>query len=459
MSTHRRPLRVLFAAAEAVPYSKVGGLADVAGSLPQALAQMGHDVRLVTPLHGDRQPPGQWVTTFPITTLGQQEEAVIHRDADNGVTAYLVESPRYFRRPAVYGQPDDLQRYWFFCQTVLELPRRLSWSPDILHCHDWHAAPLAFGLRNRAWGDPAYQATSSLLTIHNLRYRGPDELADFLCQGIYYSDLINTVSETYAREILTPEFGEGLDSLLRLRQGDLAGIVNGLDYREFDPARDPYLASHFDAGTVQNRAGNLQALLERMGMQPEPVRPTIGMVGRLTEQKGVDLALEALEPLLAEERLRLIVLGQGEKKYADMLADMQRRFPQLVGFMQAFDEGVARLIYGGCEMFLMPSRFEPCGLGQLIAQRYGCVPVVRRTGGLNDTVTDYSTGAGTGFVFEAADHWALQATLDRALTTYAQDPQGWVALMQRGMATDFSWRASAEKYEGLYYRALARRGG
>lgn len=282
MTDNRRTARVLFAAAEAVPYSKVGGLADVAGSLPQALAALGHDVRLVTPLHGDRKPPGDWTATIPITTLGHTEEAIVWKTTNAGVTVYLVESSRYFRRPSVYGQADDLERYWFFSQVVLELPNRLAWSPDMLHLHDWHTAPLAFGLRNRAWSDPAYQGCSSLLTIHNLRYRGPDPLTDFLCQGIYYADLVNTVSETYAREILTPEFGEGLDKLLRLRENDLAGIVNGLDYDEYDPIRDPSLAAHYDAQSTERREVNLRALLKRVHLPAEPRLPTIGFVGRLT---------------------------------------------------------------------------------------------------------------------------------------------------------------------------------
>lgn len=451
-----RALNILFVAAEVGPFAKVGGLADVAAALPRALAARGHDVRVVTPRHSP-EPAGEVAASLPLSA-GRQAAARSTTSGD-GVPTYLVESEGLFPRDRVYGEPNDLERYLAFCQATLELPKQLGWRPDIFHCNDWHTAPIAFGLRNRAWGDAFYRGAACVLTIHNLRYRGPDELADFLCQGIYYADAVTTVSETYAREILTPEYGEGLHPLLLERQDRLFGILNGLDYREYDPARDPHLAANFDATSLERRSANKAALQRRTGLSPETDVPLVGMVSRLTEQKGMDLTLEAMDTLLSDGAAQLVLLGTGDEAYHRAFRDLAQRHPGRASVSISFDHPLAQLIYGGCDLFLMPSRFEPCGLGQLIALRYGAIPVVRRTGGLADTVRDYTgpDSAGNGFVFQEYSAGALLAALFRALAVF-QHPDEWRRLQARGMGLDFSWERSAQRYEAVYHRALGGRG-
>jgi len=370
-----------------------------------------------------------------------------------------VESEGLFPGSRIYGEANDLERYLAFCQAALELPKQLGWRPDVFHCNDWHTAPIGFGLRNRAWGDAFYRDTASVLTIHNRRYRGPDELADFLCQGIYYADAVTTVSETYAREILTPEYGEGLHPLLWERQDRLFGILNGLDYGEYDPARDPHLAANFDASSLDRRSANKAALQQQTGLAPNADVPLVGMVSRLTEQKGMDLTLEVMETVLREGAAQLVVLGTGDEAYHRAFRDLAQRHLGGASVTIAFDNALAQLIYGGCDLFLMPSRFEPCGLGQLIALRYGAIPVVRHTGGLADTVRDYSgpDSQGNGFVFQEYSAGALMAALLRALAVFQQADE-WRRLQVRCMGLDFSWERSAQRYQDDYRRVLAARG-
>jgi starch synthase len=452
----KRALNILFVSAEVGPFAKVGGLADVAAALPRALAARGHDVRVVTPRHSP-EPIGDVAASL---TLGSERWAAARSVASggDGVPTYLVESEGLFPRSRIYGEADDLERYLAFCRAVLELPKQLGWPPHIFHCNDWHTAPIAFGLRNRAWGDAFYRDAACVLTIHNLRYRGPDELADFLCQGIYYADAVTTVSETYAREILTAEYGEGLHPLLQQRQDRLFGILNGLDYRVYDPACDPHLAANFDAASLEGRATNKAALQQRTGLTQDADVPLVGMVSRLTEQKGMDLTLEAMEALLGEGAVQFVVLGAGDEAYHRAFAALAQRHRGRASVSIAFDNPLAQLIYGGCDLFLMPSRFEPCGLGQLIALRYGAIPVVRHTGGLADTVCDYEGpgSEGNGFVFQEYSAGAFLAALRRALAAFQRRAE-WRHLQAQGMKLDFSWERSAERYEAVYHQTLAGR--
>jgi len=450
----RQGLKILFISAEVGPFAKVGGLADVAAALPGALRALGHDVRVVTPRHSS-ESIGEIAASIPLSA-GRRAAARVTASAGDGVPTYFVESDGLFPGSRVYGEPNDLERYLAFSQAALELPKQLGWRPDIFHCNDWHTAPIAFGLRNRAWGDAFYREAACVLTVHNLRYRGPDELADFLCQGIYYADAVTTVSETYAREILTPEYGEGLHPLLRERQNRLFGILNGLDYREYDPAHDPHLAANFDTATLEQRATNKAALQQRAGLTQDAEVPLVGMVSRLTEQKGMDLTLEVMETILREGAAQLVLLGTGDEAYHRAFRDLAQRHRGRVAVSIAFDPALAQLIYGGSDLFLMPSRFEPCGLGQLIALRYGAIPVVRHTGGLADTVRDYAGPAsqGNGFVFHEYSTGALMAAVVRALAVF-QHPDEWRLLQRRGMEMDFSWGRSARRYEDVYRQALA----
>ena len=457
-----RPLKILYASAEISPFSKVGGLADVAASLPKALAELGHDVRVITPDHGGRaeKTSAQLALSTTISFLGREEPVeLVHALASPDVPLYFVRNHRYFHHTQVYGAPDDLLRYHLFSQVVLESPKLLDWRPDILHCNDWHTALLPFGLRNRAWSDSWYRPMASVLTIHNLGYRGPDNLTDVLSQGIYYADVINTVSRTYAQEITTPELGEGLHTLLRLRQDRLFGIVNGLDITVYDPRSDPDLVEGFDAAHLLGKSKNKEALQARLGLPVTTAIPLAGMVTRLVEQKGVDLLVGALEKAVQELGMQFAILGTGDPALQNQLQDIASRYPASVRLVLAFEPKLGQLIYGGSDLFLMPSRYEPCGLGQLIAMRYGTVPVVRKTGGLADTVVDVAPdlSAGTGFVFEPYQQQALYEALRRATVAF-QDRGTWEKLQRRCMTQDFSWTASAREYSAMYYRALKARG-
>ncbi len=455
-------MKILFAAAEVSPFSKVGGLADVASALPKALKRMGHDVRVVTPLHlqPDGVPPESQGEPWELrmTWAGSEARPTVRETTSGGVPVYLLYHPSYFQRRAIYGEPDDLDRYLFFCQAALDLLKAQDWQPDILHCHDWHAAALAFGLRNRAWGDPFYHPTASVLTVHNLRYRGPHDLVDMLCQAIFYANVVSTVSPTYAQEILTPEYGEGLHTLLGLRRDRLFGILNGIDYEEFNPATDHYIPAQFDASTPERKAFDKAALQERGGLTLDPSVPLVGIISRLTEQKGFDLVQQVIESYLENGGMQFFLLATGEKRYEAFFQDLPKRYPGRATVLLAFDAALAQLIYAGSDLFLMPSKFEPCGLGQLISLRYGTIPIVRRTGGLADTIQDCSVdlSEGNGFSFTDYNEWALRDAIDRALSAY-QKRDAWQKLVVRAMQQDFSWEASARKYVDMYQFALDNR--
>lgn len=454
-------MKILFASAEVDPFSKVGGLADVAAALPQRLLEIGHDVRVVTPCHQTAMAAFEASTerrTLVVPLPGKDREVEIATvEGVGGVPVDLVCENHYFGRANVYGEADDLLRYQFFCRAIIQMLTKDEWTPDIMHLNDWHTAPLAFALRNLAWSHPILRGVASVFTIHNLRYRGPDELNDFLSQAIYYADMVTTVSPSYAREILTQEFGEGLDPLLTLRQENLAGILNGVNYDLFNPRTDGHIVEQYDLGTLEHRATNRGALRTELRL-PEKDGPIAGMVTRLTEQKGVDLVLRALPEMVAAEA-QLVVLGDGDAWMKDELARMEVQYPHNVRLVARYDAGLAQRIYAGADMFLMPSRYEPCGLGQIIAMRYGSVPVGRRTGGLGDTIVDLEEHpeTATGFLFDEFSHFGLASAFERALVAF-RDPDLWLRLQHNGMSRDYSWRASAHHYVETYIAALRARG-
>lgn len=454
-------MKILFASAEVDPFSKVGGLADVAAALPQRLREMGHDIRVVTPCHGSalrwfEEASERRALAVPLPG-GDRQVEIATVEGVGGVPVDLIGDDHYFGRENVYGEPDDLLRYQFFCRAVVQMLTHESWTPDILHLNDWHTAPLAFALRNLAWGNPVLRGVASVFTIHNLRYRGPDELNDYLSQAIYYSDWITTVSPTYAREILTRDFGEGLDPLLKLREANLRGILNGLNYDLFNPRTDAYLPVQFDLSCIEERAKDRAALREELELS-EGTGPVAAMVTRLTEQKGVDLVIQALPEMLAAGG-QLVVLGTGDEWLTKELARLENQHPGKVRLANRFDEALAQRIYAGSDIFLMPSRYEPCGLGQLIAMRYGAVPIGRRTGGLSDTIIDLDEHAesATGFLFDEFSSHALAGAFDRAVRAF-REPATWSRLQSNGMSHDYSWRASATHYVEVYGAALRARG-
>jgi len=481
-------LPVLITAVEMSPLAKVGGLADVIGALPRALRRLGVDARVALPLHRviDREALNlRPVAAVPVLTPDGPSVARLFETSLRDVPIYLVENEAFFGRPRIYAEEDDLERWLYFCDALLAAAPRLpphrgsadGWRPSVLHLNEWHTAFL--GSRLLAAPSHPWASCARVYTIHNLALQGPFDQAfgrrhglpiaalmappdlepdiafSGMAQGILWSDVVSTVSPTYAREVQTPQFGAGLDGLLRSRGDRLAAVLNGLDYDIFDPACDPHIPASFNVDTLDRRVENKKALQERAGLPIQPQVPLAGMVTRLYDQKGSDLVALAFRRLLVERDLQLVVLGMGDPAHERMLSDLRHAFPQKIALVLDFDEALAQLIYAGCDFFLMPSRFEPCGLGQLIALRYGAVPVVRRTGGLADTVQDCDLhlSSGTGFTFEAATAQELEHAVERALAAH-ENPTAWRSLQIRGMSQDFSWDRAAGLYRDMYERAL-----
>jgi starch synthase len=482
------PLKVLLLSAEAVPFAKTGGLADVAGSLPKAIRALGHDIRVAMPRYGRIDPEKfelqEVLPAFPVPMNKQVEEAaVLQGRIAPDVPVYMIENAKYYDRDGIYMYPDDAERFIFFCRSSLEMLGRLEWSPDIIHCHDWHTAIVPNWLKTIYRDDPFFAHTATVYTIHNLAFQGifgyrvleiagideygfmyhPEmadlsEVVDLMARGIFFADALNTVSEKYAQEILTPEFGEKLDPLLRDRRDRLFGILNGIDDEVLNPATDQYIAQNYDVETLEKRVQNKLALQQEAGLRVDAAVPLIGVISRLTDQKGFDILGDVIDHLLDLD-LQFVLLGTGDPHYHEVFSRVAQAYSGKAAVFLTFNAELAQKIYAGSDMFLMPSRFEPCGLGQMIAMRYGSVPIVRATGGLADTVQDLhpQTGEGNGFSFEPYDRWALFAAIVRAVENYKYRDT-WRKLQARGMKADFSWNASAKKYIDLYHRARAARG-
>lgn len=480
--SRRRGYRILFVVSEMFPLAKTGGLADVASALPKALAHRGHDVRVLMPKYRATyrvDHRSERVVDLPSIPFGGfslgcgiDESDVLK---DDGVTVYLIEHFGLYDRDRLYGYEDEWVRFGLLGKVALELPKAINWQPDIIHCHDWQSGLVAAYLRTIYCNDPFFANTAAVFTIHNLAYQGnfdPSVLqllglppgtfqmhglefhgrVSFIKGGLYYSDLLTTVSPRYAQEIQTEAFGEGLHGLLRDRaaQGRLVGILNGIDYEVWNPKTDKFLAARYDArGVVKGKAANRQALWQRMGLA-DGGEMVIGVVSRLAYQKGFDVVAQAADPLMRLP-VKLVVLGAGEQE--PFFAELQKRYPEKVGTrLGVVEEELAHLIYAGADAFLMPSRFEPCGLGQMIAMRYGTVPIVHAVGGLADTVQDFDskTKQGNGFTFVGLTVDNLLATVERALSVY-QQPNLWHALQRNAMKADFSWDTSARTYETAAY--------
>lgn len=487
-------MNVVMFAAEAVPYAKVGGLADVVGALPKALAKLGAKITVVIPAHrsvafarlGIR--PCTAVPNLVLPMKASSKKADIFQVSNGGVDVFLIGSRDYFDRDGVYddpvtkeGYPDNMERFVFFMKSGIELLSRLGIPADIIHCHDSHTALIPGMINTNRRTDPAFARVGTLFTIHNLAYQGlfPREALDFaeidqsnfysmspfeywgqvnfMKAGIQCSDKVNTVSRTYAVEIRTDhEFGMGLEGVLADRGEDLSGIVNGIDYDEWNPETDPLIPARFSRRDLSGKAKCKAHLLELLGLPGHGRRtPLIGIVSRLADQKGFDLIEEAVDEIMALDA-QLVVLGTGQKKYHDMFARMASEHPNKVAVRLAFDNELAHKIEAGCDLFLMPSRFEPCGLNQLYSLRYGTIPVVRATGGLADTVVARADGGGTGFSFSGYASQEMMAALRQALAVYA-DPARWQALMVRAMEQDWSWDRSAREYLKLYEAIRERR--
>jgi starch synthase len=480
------PLKTLFISAEVAPYAKAGGLGDVGGSLPKALHDLGHDVRVVMPAYANIEAALQ-TGKYGLTPLpGHLDVPLRNGWLPAGVFSgklpgsetpiYFIAEQNLFNRPNLYGYWDDAYRFAFFSRAALALTQALNWQPDILHAHDWHTAPAVTWLATAGQMQPWFQGMPSLYTIHNLAHQGQTSWdlwhylgllthglveekygeINLMARGIYHATMINTVSPTYVREITGREGGAGLDSLLRHRQYDLHGILNGIDYEEWNPATDGRLAAHFDVDNLDQRLENRRALQARAGLPQRDNIPLVAMVTRLDSQKGLDITGHVIHLLMNgfAGDAQFVVLGTGAAYYEDMFRQMANYHRDKMTAFLAYDADLAPLIYGGSDIFVMPSLFEPCGLGQLIAMRYGCVPVVRATGGLADTVQDGITG----FSFYDYNAGAFWDALQRAIYVYNADKESWRRMQENGMKADYSWRRSAQGYVQLYRWALARVG-
>ncbi len=485
------PLNILMVASEAAPFAKTGGLADVVGALPQALQAQGHDVRLVMPwyrsVRKNSGPVRKNRSSLAVPMGGAVDTVAFRQGALGAVPVYFIDAPELYDRAGLYGEegqdyPDNALRFGLLSRAALELTRKISFVPDIVHAHDWQAGLVPVYLNQHLWRDAHFAKTGSLFSIHNLGYQGqfatealvglgldsslaaPDRLEYFgrislLKGGIRYADRISTVSPTYCREIQTPEFGMGLDGLLTSRQTHLHGILNGLDDDLWSPATDPALPENYSTSNLRGKAVCKAALQDELGLQPDPAVPIVAMVTRLDSQKGIDLLIDTWQTLL-DRKIQLVILGSGAPDYERALTTQGQAYPGRVAFSRRFDDKLARRIYAGSDLFLMPSRYEPCGLGQLIALRYGCVPLVRATGGLADTIVDPCdrTAPANGFLFQEQTGTALIEGLDRALSTYHQ-AKAWQTLLRYGMQQDFSWQRAAAAYSDLYRRILSDRSG
>jgi len=466
-------INVLFLAAEAEPFVKVGGLGDVAGSLPRALRALSNDdvkldVRLVLPYHSVIRADGiRPLGIFSIPRGSSEVQAEAFECIHDGLPVYFISGEPITASGSVYSSNStlDAEKYTFFSLAALELQRQINWTANIVHSNDWHTALAAYGVLAKRW-EEGTRKTATLITLHNLPYLGPDvsailesyglklaqtDLPDWarvlpLPLGLWASDAIVAVSPTYAREILQPESSSGLYEFLNSRRETVSGILNGLDTESFNPAEDPAIGVNFDVESIEKRGANKTLLQERLGFVNAPETPVLAMISRMDPQKGVDIAIAALRNLRRSRiKWQAVILGTGDPKLEEAALKVQAYIPERIKVQTRYDAGLARQIYAGSDIFLMPSRYEPCGLSQMIAMRYGCVPVVRAAGGLNDTVKHGETG----FVFEEPRAKALADTVRVAMRTY-EDRPAWKAIQRAGMEQDFSWAKSAKKYLELY---------
>jgi len=489
-----RPLNILLVSSEVEPFAKTGGLADVCGALPKALKELGHEVRIIMPRY---RFISEWkfklhdiirLKDIPVNVGKSIETANVKSsfisNLKEKVQVYFLDNAKYFGRDGTYQSPaghkdyrDNDERFVFFARGVLETLKRLGWQPDIIHCNDWQTGLIPAYLKTLYADDPFFKTVKSVFTIHNMAYQGafpPESFAktnlpeslfktdgveaygkfNFLKTGLYFADAITTVSPRYAQEICdSPELGAGLNGLLTQRRKDLHGIINGIDYQVWNPATDEGIFRKYDMKSIEAKLDNKKALTGRFGLEFSPTTPVIGAITRLVDQKGFDLVLDIFDDLM-QSNVQFILIASGDKGLEKRFEQFRKKYPKQVGTFMGFDEALAHLVEAGSDMLLMPSRYEPCGLNQMYSMRYGTIPIVRATGGLEDTVEDYSgNGKGTGFKFGNFDSKELLKTVQRALKVFEQSEE-WRKLVRNGMQRDFSWENSARKYLALYKELL-----
>ena len=487
-----KPLRVLFVTSEAVPFAKTGGLADVAGALPKFLEGLGCEVKMVMPYYRMVRKSGLPIQPVerPIeVTLGNETlQADLYQCELSGTnTVYFIGREEFFDREYLYGIPrgdyfDNAERFVFFSKAALAFCQSMNFSPDIIHHHEWQTGLIPALLQSLYSKDSLFSHSAVVFTIHNIAYQGlfrkeklsltglPMEMynpegiefwgkINFMKAGIVYADVINTVSQKYSEEIQTAEYGYGLEGILRKRSRDLYGILNGVDYQDWDPSHDPHLITPYSLQDLSGKRACKKDLLKELGL-PSSLEgvPVLGVISRLADQKGFDLLADILEDLFNLD-IGFVLLGTGEQKYHDLFSRIGRKYPQKAGIRIAYDDRLAHKIEAGADLFLMPSKYEPCGLNQIYSLRYGTIPIVRATGGLDDTIVHYdpSTGKGNGFKFIHYDAKEFLHQIETAIRYYYQ-PEHWNRLLRNAMTADFSWARSAESYVELYRKALEKRG-
>ena len=476
--------KILFVTSECVPFVKTGGLGDVVGALPKILNQKGCDARVILPKYGaipqQYKDEMRYIDHIYIKMNWRSQYCGIFELKRDGVIYYFIDNEFYFGSPTIYGPiHEDIERFAFFDKAVLAMLQVVDFFPDILHCNDWQAGMVPVLLRAHYDYDGRYRAMKSIMTIHNLRFQGiydkktiadvcelsmdyftPDKLefykdASFLKGGLVYADYITTVSPTYAEEIKSDYFGERLNGLLNARSASLCGIVNGISYDDWNPETDKFIYTNYGPNNMaEGKGGNKRALQHDLHFEESPDKLLIGMVTRLTGQKGMDLVECVLDSILQNPNIQMVFLGTGEQRYEDVLRFFEWKYSGRVSAQIKFDNALSHKVYAGCDAFLMPSLFEPCGLSQMISMRYGTLPIVRETGGLKDTVEPYNEyeNTGTGYSFKNYNAHEMLNRIENAYLTFALNKDAWTNMQQRAMATDFSWNASADKYIELYER-------
>ncbi len=483
-------MNICFATSECVPYAKTGGLADVAGSLPKALAQEGCTVKVFMPLYESINTLDHNLTfcedlgemSIPISEDTRYFYTWYGKLPDSEVEVYFIDCPHYYHRPHLYTSDwDEDERFIFLQHAIFKVMQRYHWSPDIIHCNDWHTGLMPALLKQAYNWDELFARTACFFSIHNIGYQGlfsgsaigaaglsydyfypggpfeKDGAFSFMKTGILFSEIVSTVSRTYAHEIQTSEFGAGLENTLRRRHEDLFGVINGIDTTDWNPAIDPHIPYTYTANDLRGKAQNKQALLEELHLPYHPDTPVIGLISRFTPQKGFELLFPIMGEVL-QSNVQFVILGSGEGRYESFFENVARAYPHKVSTYIGYNNPLAHRITAGADLFLMPSQYEPCGMNQMFSLNYGTLPIVRKTGGLADTVRDYHEfpGQGNGFSFADFSPQALYFTLQRALDRYA-DQDEWTLLMQRGMEEDFTWTVSAKRYINLYHKAMEKR--
>ncbi len=472
-------MKVLYAASEALPFIASGGLGDVAGSLPQALRKRLVGCRVVMPLYDNIKQEFKdnmkFVTSISVPVAWRRQYCGIFEARSGGVIYYLLDNQYYFKRDSLYGYYDDAERFAFFARAILEIIPHIDFKPDIIHCNDWQTALTPLYYSTMYANQPGYENIKTVLTIHNIQYQGVygEELIDnvvgidhahknlieydgavnLMKAGIECANAVTTVSPSYAKEILDPWYSHGLDTILRERSYKLRGILNGIDVENYNPETDKDVFKNYSVDNMRGKAVNKRELQKLLGLPEKKDTPVMGMVTRLVSHKGLDLCKAVLDELLATTDIQLVVLGSGDYQYEEFFRGLAQRYPEKVGLCLGFIPDLARKIYAGSDMFLMPSKSEPCGLSQMVALRYGSIPIVRETGGLRDSVTDSGDNMGNGFVFSSYNAHDMLHAIKRAVEGY-QDQKGWAILVKRAMESDNSWGKSANEYIKMYKEVL-----